>query len=344
MVGLSGPNSTLSGSSQGILSPPPSVAVQFVSAGLAACIADLGTFPLDTAKVRLQIQGEATSGVAVNPEAGSGNKQPTRHAQFKYRGIFRTVYVISREEGVRALYNGLVAGLQRQLCFASVRIGFYDSVKQIYINAFQAQGLVSGNNIGLRILAGITTGATAVVCAQPTDVVKVRMQAQSATVSRRYKGCLNAYRTIGKEEGMKGLWKGVLPNITRNAVVNASELVSYDIIKEAILRRHLMSDNMPCHFLSAFGAGFTTTCIASPVDVVKTRYMNSAKGVYRGAMNCATTMYKEGGLLAFYKGFMPSFVRLGSWNIAMFVTYEQLKRIITRLTDVTSSSSSFVNS
>lgn len=34
---------------------PPSAAVKFVGAGTAACIADLLTFPLDTAKVRLQV-------------------------------------------------------------------------------------------------------------------------------------------------------------------------------------------------------------------------------------------------------------------------------------------------
>lgn len=35
---------------------PPTAAVKFVSAGLAGCIADLCTFPLDTAKVRLQVR------------------------------------------------------------------------------------------------------------------------------------------------------------------------------------------------------------------------------------------------------------------------------------------------
>lgn len=34
---------------------PPTAAVKFVGAGTAACIADLLTFPLDTAKVRLQV-------------------------------------------------------------------------------------------------------------------------------------------------------------------------------------------------------------------------------------------------------------------------------------------------
>jgi len=98
---------------------------------------------------------------------------------------------------------------------------------------------------------------------------------------------------------------GALPNITRNAIVNAAELVSYDIIKETlVIRRRLMSDNWPCHFVSAFGAGFCATCVASPVDVVKTRYMNSSAGVYRGALHCAASMVRERGLFTFYKGYV----------------------------------------
>ena len=35
--------------------PEPTIAVKFLGAGLAACFGDLVTFPLDTAKVRLQV-------------------------------------------------------------------------------------------------------------------------------------------------------------------------------------------------------------------------------------------------------------------------------------------------
>lgn len=34
----------------------PSAGIKFFGAGIAACIADLVTFPLDTAKVRLQVR------------------------------------------------------------------------------------------------------------------------------------------------------------------------------------------------------------------------------------------------------------------------------------------------
>ncbi|MED6247933.1 Mitochondrial uncoupling protein 2 [Ataeniobius toweri] len=284
---------------------PPPLGVKMASAGAAACIADIITFPLDTAKVRLQIQGEkqAVGGI-------------------RYKGVFGTISTMVRTEGPRSLYNGLVAGLQRQVCFASIRIGLYDNVKNFYTGGKENPGVL------IRILAGCTTGAMAVSFAQPTDVVKVRFQAQMNLngVARRYNGTMQAYRQIFLNEGLRGLWKGTLPNITRNALVNCTELVTYDLIKEAILRHNMMSDNLPCHFVSAFGAGFVTTVIASPVDVVKTRYMNSPPDQYRSAINCAWTMLTKEGPTAFYKGFMPSFLRLGSWNVVMFVSFEQIKR------------------
>ncbi|KAM6960487.1 dicarboxylate carrier UCP2-like [Aplochiton taeniatus] len=244
--------------------------------------------------------------------------------ELKYKGVFGTIKTMVKTEGPSSLYNGLVAGLQRQMSFASVRIGLYDSMKQFYTRGSDNAG------IGSRLLAGCTTGAMAVAFAQPTDVVKVRFQAQvrlaDGDTVKRYKGTIDAYRTIGRDEGIRGLWRGCLPNITRNAIVNCSELVTYDIIKELILKYNLMTDNMPCHFTAAFGAGFCTTVVASPVDVVKTRFMNSSPGQYNSASNCAITMLKKEGPKAFYKGFMPSFLRLGSWNIVMFVTYEQIKR------------------
>uniref|UniRef100_A0A3B5Q200 Dicarboxylate carrier UCP2 n=1 Tax=Xiphophorus maculatus TaxID=8083 RepID=A0A3B5Q200_XIPMA len=290
----------------------PTAVVKVFSAGTAGCVADLVTFPLDTAKVRLQVQGES--------------KALPKGQKAAYRGVFGTIITIVRTEGPRNLYNGLLAGLHRQMCFASVRIGLYDTMKQLY--AHGAESMYPG--LGTRLLAGSTTGAMAVAFAQPTDVVKVRFQAQvhqpeNGSV-KRYSSTTEAYRTIARVEGLKGLWKGCLLNIARNAIVNCSELVTYDIIKEQILKNKLMTDNMPCHFTAAFAAGFCTTVVASPVDVVKTRFMNSVPGQYGGAANCALTMLLKEGPSAFYKGFMPSFLRLGSWNIVMFVSYEQIQR------------------
>ncbi|XP_052555317.1 mitochondrial uncoupling protein 3-like isoform X2 [Tympanuchus pallidicinctus] len=290
---------------------PPTAAVKFFSAGTAACIADLCTFPLDTAKVRLQIQGEV--------------RIPRSTNTVEYRGVLGTLSTMVRTEGPRSLYSGLVAGLQRQMSFASIRIGLYDSVKQLYTpKGAESTGLL------VRLLAGCTTGAVAVTCAQPTDVVKVRFQALGALPesNRRYSGTVDAYRTIAREEGVRGLWRGTLPNIARNAIINCGELVTYDLIKDALLRAQLMADNIPCHFVAAFGAGFCATVVASPVDVVKTRYMNASPGQYRNVPSCLLALLLQDGIAGLYKGFVPSFLRLGSWNVVMFISYEQLQRVV----------------
>lgn len=57
-----------------------------------------------------------------------------------------------------------------------------------------------------RISAGMTTGALAVLVAQPTDIVKVRYQAMDKEA--KYKSTMEAYMSIYKNEGVKGLWRG----------------------------------------------------------------------------------------------------------------------------------------
>ncbi|XP_026682758.1 mitochondrial uncoupling protein 2-like, partial [Diaphorina citri] len=190
-------------------------------------------------------------------------------------------------------------------------------------------GNTSHISIMARVGAGMTTGCLAVLIAQPTDVVKVRFQAQlRGSSNNRYSNTLQAYAKIAREEGAKGLWKGTASNASRNAIVNVSEIVCYDIIKEFFVSRKILEDAMPCHFTSAVIAGFCATLVASPVDVVKTRYMNSKPGTYSGAANCAAQMFSQEGFNAFYKGFTPSFCRLVTWNIVLWLSYEQIKLAI----------------
>jgi len=77
------------------------------------------------------VQGEKAKAVLASQhhrlETAAGVK-------LKYRGLLRTVYIIGAEEGVRSLYGGLTAALQRQLIFASIRLGYYDKVKHFYID------------------------------------------------------------------------------------------------------------------------------------------------------------------------------------------------------------------
>lgn len=123
---------------------------------------------------------------------------------------------------------------------------------------------------------------------------------------------------------MKGLWVGWGPNVMRNSVINAAELASYDQFKQMCLGMG-MSEGFPMHFLCAFGAGFVACIVGSPVDVLKTRIMNRQPGSTQSVPGLIGSMIAKEGPLAFYKGFTANFMRLGSWNVVMFVSLEKIK-------------------
>lgn len=65
--------------------------------------------------------------------------------------------------------------------------------------------------------------------------------------------------------------------------------------------------------------------VGSPVDVLKTRMMNAAVGQPTGLFAIVSDIVMNQGLGTFYKGFTANFMRLGSWNVVMFVMLEQIK-------------------
>ncbi|KAJ7560699.1 hypothetical protein O6H91_04G141300 [Diphasiastrum complanatum] len=288
----------------------PPVLKSFACSAFSTCFAEITTLPIDTAKVRLQLQGKALEGGATLTP--------------KYRGLFGTVATIAREEGASSLWKGIVPGLHRQILFGGLRIGLYEPVKSLYVG----KDHVGDVPLLKKIAAGLTTGALAITVANPTDLVKVRLQAEGKLppgVPRRYSGAMNAYSTIFKQEGVAALWTGLGPNVARNAIINAAELASYDQVKQSLLKLG-MKDNVFTHLLSGLGAGFIAVCVGSPVDVVKSRMMGDSKA-YNGTVDCFIKTLKNDGPLAFYKGFVPNFVRLGSWNVIMFLTLEQTRKI-----------------
>jgi solute carrier family 25 uncoupling protein 8/9 len=183
-----------------------------------------------------------------------------------------TCATVAREEGVSALYKGLEPGLHRQVINGGLRIGLYDPVKKIIVGKDHVGDVPLWGKIG----AGLATGAIAITVASPTDLVKVRMQGEGKLppgVPKRYSSALAAYGIIAREEGIAGLWKGLGPNVARNAIINAAELASYDQIKQSLLASGYFKDNVVTHLLAGLGAGFFAVSIGSPVDVVKSRVM-----------------------------------------------------------------------
>jgi len=284
---------------------------QMICAAAAGSTADVFTHPIDTIKVWLQTEKyiiETNKRVEQNKVSQQIKfrlsyllKSKSQSRCRKNPRIVRIIATGIKNNGISSLYGGIMAGLQRQIAFCGVRLGIYDSVKQFYTDLFSVGK--QKKHVEIKLLAGSTSGLIAVSLFQPIEVVKIRMQAQARSCKTKhlYSSTLNAYKQLFKG-GLRSAWQGYGVNAARMSVVNMSELVTYDVIKELILEYGIFNNNIYCHFTSAFIGGLITTILASPIDVVKTKYMNAQKGVYAGVFSCVKSTFIKEGPLAFYKG------------------------------------------
>ncbi|ELR11388.1 ATP pump family protein protein ENTH domain epsin related family protein [Acanthamoeba castellanii str. Neff] len=265
----------------------------------------------------------------------------------KYRGMLHAGATIVREEGALSLWKGIAPALLRQFLYTGLRMGIYEPIRNFF-----AFGGTKASDAPLltKILAGMVAGGVSAAVFTPTDLLKVRMQGSSG---QRYRSLLHAIKTVVAEEKISGLWKGMGPTSQRAAVVAAAELATYDQCKQFLLGNNIMQDNIYTHFAASFIAGFVATAssfrpiisivdadstnrsdVHIPTDVVKTRVMNqpsdaNGRGLYyRSSLDCARKLVAAEGVRGFYRGFLPNWIRLGPWNIIMFLTYEQLRRVV----------------
>jgi dicarboxylate transporter 10 len=117
--------------------------------------------------------------------------------------------------------------------------------------------------------------------------------------------------------------------------MTASQLASYDAFKTFLITNASMSDNLQTHFTASFLAGFVATTICSPVDVIKTRIMSASHTDGKpGIVELLREIYRKEGVRWVFRGWVPSFIRLGPHTIATFLFLEQHKKIYRKMKGV----------
>ncbi|KAG8182796.1 hypothetical protein JTE90_009109 [Oedothorax gibbosus] len=296
---------------------------KYVLSSSAATVAESATYPLDITKTRLQIQGEA----ALNKLSNSSVHN------VKAKGMLHTAVGIVQEEGLFKLWQGVTPAIYRHLVYSGCRMTFYEVFREKLLRT-KSDGAPP---LWKSITCGSASGALGQFLASPTDLVKVQMQMEGR---RRLEGhpprvqsTWHAFRKIVAESGVRGLWKGWVPNVQRAALVNMGDLTAYENCKHFILRNSSLKDNWLTHMLSSSCSGLVAATLGTPADVVKTRIMNqptdkNGRGLfYKSSIDCLMRTVQEEGFMALYKGFVPIWTRMAPWSITFWVTYEELRRM-----------------
>lgn len=231
------------------------------------------------------------------------------------------------EHGISGLYRGLSASILRQATYSTTRFGVYETLKDYLHTAHPDETPSTMTLIGLSSLSGFLGG----LAGNPADVLNVRMQHDAAlppAERRNYKNAIDGLFKMARSEGLPSLFRGVWPNSFRGVLMTASQLASYDSFKRLLLTTPALGnwhDDLTTHFTASLMAGFVATTVCSPVDVIKTRVMSAKDKASLPAL--LRDIVRKEGLSWCFKGWVPSFIRLGPHTIATFMFLEQHKKL-----------------
>ncbi|XP_010490552.1 PREDICTED: thylakoid ADP,ATP carrier protein, chloroplastic [Camelina sativa] len=175
--------------------------------------------------------------------------------------------------------------------------------------------------------AGAFAGAAAKSVTAPLDRIKLLMQTHGVRAgqqsAKKAIGFIEAITLIGKEEGLKGYWKGNLPQVIRIVPYSAVQLFAYETYKKLFRGK-----DGQLTVLGRLGAGacagMTSTLITYPLDVLRLRL--AVEPGYRTMSQVALNMLREEGLASFYKGLGPSLLSIAPYIAINFCVFDLVKK------------------
>lgn len=177
------------------------------SGGAAGATSLCFVYPLDFARTRL---------------AADVGKGP---AEREFSGLGNCLAKTFKSDGPIGLYRGFGVSVQGIIIYRAAYFGFFDTAKGMLPDPKSTPFLVSW-----AIAQFVTTFAG--ILSYPFDTVRRRMMMQSGRAKHEqvYKGTLDCWAKIGKQEGPKAFFKGAFSNILRGTG-GALVLVFYDELK-----------------------------------------------------------------------------------------------------------------
>lgn len=190
------------------------------------------------------------------------------------------------------------------------------------------QGLLeSVENFALGAVAG-GIGATAVY---PIDLVKTRMQNQRAVdpSQRVYKNSWDCFNKVFKNEGFRGLYKGLVPQLVGVAPEKAIKLTVNDLLRGLFEDKSKGEIYFPLEVLAGGSAGASQVLFTNPLEIVKIRLQVQGESIAKGGKGVsAISIVRELGFFGLYKGAGACLLRDIPFSAIYFPTYAKMKTVL----------------
>ncbi|XP_024971715.1 calcium-binding mitochondrial carrier protein SCaMC-1-like isoform X4 [Cynara cardunculus var. scolymus] len=183
---------------------------RLLAGGMAGAVAQTAIYPMDLVKTRLQT---FVSGNGKVPSLGKLSKD---------------IWV---QEGPRAFYRGIVPSLFGIIPYAGIDLAAYETLKEMS-RSYIIQDSEPGPLVQLG--CGTVSGAVGATCVYPLQVVRTRMQAQQPGGSSAYKGMFDVFMRTYQKEGVRGFYKGLVPNLLKVVPAASITYLVYETMKNTL--------------------------------------------------------------------------------------------------------------
>lgn len=208
------------------------------------------------------------------------------------------------------------------------------------------------SNASVNSFSGAMAGMASGIVTCPLDVIKTKLQAQGSfsnpglqhkgpRPSAVYSGMIGTAKAIIRQDGVKGMYRGLGPMLLGYLPTWAVYMAVYDSSREYFYAHGYGErdrDKWAARVYASVTAGACSTIITNPIWVIKTRLMSQVSRTasdgtrtpwhYSSTLDAARQMYRAEGLGAFYSGLAPAL--LGLTHVAIqFPLYEYFKQQFT---------------
>ncbi|KAG0601409.1 hypothetical protein M758_11G108100 [Ceratodon purpureus] len=285
--------------------------------------------PFDTIKVKLQSQPAPLPGQAP-----------------RFSGAIDAVKQTIAAEGPKGLYKGMGAPLATVAVLNAVLFTARGQMEALLRDAPGAH-----LSVKQQMVAGAGAGVACSMLACPTELVKCRLQAQSALASAveapvlagvgaaggsaavkgavQYTGPFDVARHVVRSEGgVLGLFKGLTPTLMREVPGNAAMFGAYEATKQYLAGGQDTSKlGRGSHLFAGGLAGAVFWVSVYPTDVIKSviQVDDHRNPKYKGTMDAFRKVFANEGVKGLYRGFGPAMARSVPANAACFLAYELVR-------------------
>ncbi|KAL8905500.1 MAG: hypothetical protein Q9207_002603 [Kuettlingeria erythrocarpa] len=275
---------------------------------IAGAFGAFAVYPIDLVKTRMQ------------------NQRSKRVGEMLYKNSIDCAKKVVKNEGFKGLYSGVLPQLVGVAPEKAIKLTVNDLIRGHFTEK-------NSNKIWWphEILAGGSAGACQVIFTNPLEIVKIRLQVQGemakhADVPRR------SAMWIVKNLGLVGLYKGASACLLRDVPFSAIYFPGYNHLKRDLFGEGPNKKLGVVQLLTAGAiAGMPAAYLTTPCDVIKTRLQVEArKGEtkYTSLRHCASTVYREEGFRAFFKGGPARVLRSSPQFGFTLAAYEVLQKAL----------------